>query len=565
MDSPKKPTGGISLGRLAEALVVVGAALLLCVALAIRGTEDYAVASPGQELSSWEEAGADGQVVDRSVPISLDGGGEVSLSTVLPEVRDGQSLMVKVNFSSMDVRVDGETVFSVGATSLGPIRTMVGNYIAFVPLHADYSGRTVQLDVTKRDPLFASAIKHATVIDSSDYLVVQAHAFLANLVIATLYCMLGLLMFALWLVLSLRGINLDSHERGAYAYAGLFLLSVGIWTISDVHLLGVFLHRLTASGLINYLAFGLMPIGCLGMTRHLYAQPGRAPGLLLGLAQLNFVAQCALFLAGMVDLPQMLPATQVICVLAILVFVIETVADMRRHPVAGKRVNVITAVVAAAAFVVAIVLYALDMSTFSWLTLAIVVIVTNIVLQLLSAAYQMMRDGIKLDEMRVHAYTDDLTGLGNRRAYAEEVDRIRRLDDRSRLVLGQIDVNGLKNTNDSLGHAAGDELLRVVSHCISSCFGPFAKCYRMGGDEFSILAFADGDTYGAAERRLRDELARWQGEYVRSPSISMGSAAQADHPGASVTELEREADAEMYQEKRIYYSDSGTDRRKLPR
>ena len=189
-------------------------------------------------------------------------------------------------------------------------------------------------------------------------------------------------------------------------------------------------------------------------------------------------------------------------------------------------------------------------------------IVINIVLKLLSVAYQKMRSGIKLDEMRIHAYTDDLTSLYNRRAYADEVEKIQKMEDRSSFILGQLDVNGLKATNDAHGHAAGDELLKAVAECIRSCFGPLGKCYRMGGDEFSILAFADKPAYEAAEREFAKQLSHWHGEYTHTSSASMGKALQAEHPDAGITELEKIADAQMYQAKQAFYTGANTERRK---
>ncbi|MBR5705734.1 MAG: diguanylate cyclase, partial [Deltaproteobacteria bacterium] len=56
------------------------------------------------------------------------------------------------------------------------------------------------------------------------------------------------------------------------------------------------------------------------------------------------------------------------------------------------------------------------------------------------------------------------------------------------LAVFSIDVNGLKTVNDSLGHDAGDELIRGAADCISAAFGQTGKCYRTGGDEFVVLA-----------------------------------------------------------------------------
>ena len=86
------------------------------------------------------------------------------------------------------------------------------------------------------------------------------------------------------------------------------------------------------------------------------------------------------------------------------------------------------------------------------------------------------------------AYTDELTGLYYRRAYEEGLDRIRiDVPSEKMIVVAIFDVNGLKEVNDKLGHASGDELLRGAASTIRSVYGSYVKCYRTGGDEFVVI------------------------------------------------------------------------------
>lgn len=551
------------LTRLFTLLTVTGAVILIVICFSIH--DGNRTASSGQKIVKWDKAGADGSDQTETIPISLDENGTASIRSTLPTVHDGQSLMIKVNFSALQVKIGGETVYSRGAESVGSIRTMVGNYIAFVPLRDHYSGRAIQIDVKTRDKRFSSAIKHTDIVNLSEFVIAQTHRHLLNLIIAFLYCQLGILMFGLWLAFVCGRITLEGYSKEVYAYAAAFLLSIGVWTISDVHILGMLLHNLTASGLINYLAFSLLPVTCMGMIKFLYMKSSCVISVLLGIAQLNFIVQCIIFILGLADFPQMLPITQAICVLSVIAFIVLTVIDMIRDPAAEKKINLLTVLLAGIAVIVSIYLYILDKSLFSWMTFAIIIIVINIVLKLLSVAFRMMRNVIKVQELRLHAYTDDLTRLYNRAAYAEDVMKIQKSKKRQMLILGQLDVNGLKAANDSLGHAAGDEMLKAVADCMKKNFDVFAKCYRMGGDEFSVFAFTDKSTYEAAERKFQEELTNWQGEYIHGLSVSMGKAIQFEHADASIADLEKIADAQMYQAKHKYYSRGNLNRRRTGR
>ena len=142
------------------------------------------------------------------------------------------------------------------------------------------------------------------------------------------------------------------------------------------------------------------------------------------------------------------------------------------------------------------------------------------------------------------ASTDPLTGVGNRRAWewmvAAEEERCARFG-RPAAILS-IDLDGLKETNDLYGHAAGDELLRRAAVAISSAVRAHDVVARLGGDEFAILAI-ESDSRTA--RRLAKRVARaLDAEGVRA-SIGMAARGEGGLEAACV-----DADAAMYAAKR---------------
>jgi two-component system cell cycle response regulator len=90
---------------------------------------------------------------------------------------------------------------------------------------------------------------------------------------------------------------------------------------------------------------------------------------------------------------------------------------------------------------------------------------------------------------REEASTDVLTGLGNRRLFARDLKHAqRRIADGERMLLVLLDLNGFKQYNDSFGHPAGDSLLARLSENLKRAMDGHGASYRMGGDEFSVLA-----------------------------------------------------------------------------
>ena len=160
-------------------------------------------------------------------------------------------------------------------------------------------------------------------------------------------------------------------------------------------------------------------------------------------------------------------------------------------------------------------------------------------------------------EMARQARTDPLTGLFNRRAFFEEVDRrIGRSDrDGSSSILMYLDLDHFKWINDAWGHEAGDAALCQFSALLRSIFRPSDLVARLGGDEFSVW-MEGGDQFSAAERaeRLRTQVQSSFSQFAngREPNlgVSIGMACRDARSGESIDSLMRRADVALYQIKR---------------
>ncbi|GGL91274.1 diguanylate cyclase [Deinococcus aerolatus] len=93
-------------------------------------------------------------------------------------------------------------------------------------------------------------------------------------------------------------------------------------------------------------------------------------------------------------------------------------------------------------------------------------------------------------EAERQALTDCLTGLGNRRAFEQELERtLKQAAERQReFTVISFDLDGLKATNDTHGHARGDEFLQNFAQALTANFADVGLAYRIGGDEFAIVS-----------------------------------------------------------------------------
>ncbi len=91
----------------------------------------------------------------------------------------------------------------------------------------------------------------------------------------------------------------------------------------------------------------------------------------------------------------------------------------------------------------------------------------------------------KESKVKKQAYTDELTGKGNRYLFYQDLDLL--IDQDKKIAVCFMDLDGFKQVNDTLGHDIGDELLKEMAHKFDEALPSNAKAYRLGGDEFAIL------------------------------------------------------------------------------
>ncbi len=162
-----------------------------------------------------------------------------------------------------------------------------------------------------------------------------------------------------------------------------------------------------------------------------------------------------------------------------------------------------------------------------------------------------VRDDARLNYL---AFSDGLTGLANRTLF---LDRLRQTLLASRrtgdgFALLACDLDGFKSINDTYGHEAGDQVLRVAAETLRSCCREVDTAARMGGDEFGLILPGVSDPNDAALVANRLIVALGEPVAVDGDSCSVGASvgiALCPRDGEGIETLVRAADAAMYASK----------------
>lgn len=160
------------------------------------------------------------------------------------------------------------------------------------------------------------------------------------------------------------------------------------------------------------------------------------------------------------------------------------------------------------------------------------------------------------DKIKYAAETDTMTGLFNRNAFNRYVDELQERSKREpiNIMFLLADINYLKTINDTFGHLAGDEAIKLLAKAIKNSCGEDERCFRFGGDEFIIIGVGRYDE--ERMKQMKDNIYGRLNEYNKKSTFSfnvdssMGSVYAQINAGMPIDNLVRAADEMMYVEKK---------------
>ncbi len=539
-------------------LVLIALVVFVAGLFTVRETYIDAGMNHNTDILEWQDEA--GETV--TIPITMKNNQKNRYRTTLPKIREQEELWVNANFSTLEVYINGEEIYSVGESEIFGKSTRLGNGMAFVPMRPDYEGSEIEIVV---EPYNTSSsrptLKHTTLLTKSDYGFMILRNNCPRILLSIVIDIFAIMTFVICIYLTCV-LKKPFEESRLYFYSGAFFLTCGVWTITDGRMLGALSGHLTTSGFINYATFALLSFCSAGLARALYVKKSIVLDVIYYLASLVFILEMLGFAVFGIDLVVTLKYSQSMgafvlmnLILTSVLMVIKGDAAMKKRLAPGVILMSIFGLISLGSF----------FSGGKWsfyFMLALLMLLITIVIEVLTSLYDMIKSAIQVQEMRNYAYTDGLTGLKNRRAYVEDLENVSARDDKDSLIIVAIDLNGLKKVNDELGHAAGDEMINEGGHIIRDSFAKYGETYRMGGDEFSTLFYGSKEALAECLKAMQETAATHKGDMVNEISISFGYAVWADHSDKSITEIEKMADADMYHNKSEYYKRTGNDKRR---
>lgn len=203
-----------------------------------------------------------------------------------------------------------------------------------------------------------------------------------------------------------------------------------------------------------------------------------------------------------------------------------------------------------------IMLHILCMLTYSKKEQLRGIVLIVILIMIIGNSYYLVIKSITQSKQAQMAFIDGLTQINNRTAYIEKIKKLektrRTIKNIKSVCCISMDINGLKEINDNLGHLAGDDIIKNFSEILIETIGLSMDCYRTGGDEFTAIGVNISEEKVVKDINSMFETIEELNESRRLPfeiSAAVGYAFTDFKTGESIESTFVRADKKMYEEK----------------
>lgn len=508
----------------------------------------------------WQTADGTNFCISQIDTLRREDSNQILIYHTLPNMLgNDKSLMFRTKNCSVIVWIGNRKVYTTDITDAPFYNHSPGTRWNVVKLSDDEASKTIRIAITQAYQDGRAKVDHFYFGDSAAIILYLISSKAMGFIVSLLILFVGFIFLVAWLILNWH----RRPKNNSLLWLAAFAFTAGVWSLLETNLFQLFSKNLR---LIQTLDDMMLVIG--GMPLYLYLDSTfdvfrhRAIRWLCEIDMGYLLLATAFQYLGLWDYHQTLNgavATYGIVTVILLVCVFHQRREIRTEQhsehrlfqtlqrigilllglgLLGDLLRYLTADVMDRAFIIRI-----------GLLLFIVFFGSGNIYQMVL----LVQKGQQAEFISKLAYSDGLTGIGNRTAY---IERLRECAERApHKPLGFVifDINNLKKVNDTMGHKAGDEMIQLCTVYLQESFGKSACLYRIGGDEF--VALLDGENQQAnsreALRRFAESLAKWNVQPNAPFQLVVASgAAFSDSADKAMVELaEKEADFAMYENK----------------
>lgn len=492
-------------------------------------------------------------------------GDTITMERTFPADTDctGHALLLQIKQAAVTVSIDGEPIHQYGQERIERNKTVGSGYLP-VDLPDDYAAKTLKLQFTVAEDKAFSRFEPIRVYEWKNiYRIILTE----NRIPLFLGCFLTIFGLVTCCITFLA--MLFSQKFTRILCISLFSVCIGLWTLCYYNVLLIFTMPLYTISLLEYLSLYLAPIPLIIYMREdafalkrpvictvywvLFAVQLLASSVFLGLHAVDRV-HCAATLKYM----------QVLILCHLIFSAVVEFMNLRISRQLIHRLFLIGMLVLSGCVCYDLVFYYFNRylgiaisSTKGIASVGLVIFIAMLLISFYLDMTQKMMQEKERDFLIKSAYTDELTQIHNRRYCMEYMTRVREMENPDYTVFC-FDLNNLKTTNDTYGHAQGDILIRSAADVIVNAFESHGIVARMGGDEFIAIAETNNpEEISAMIGEFRDNIAQ-KNEEIPDLHLSIAFGYASCSPKEyNIEKIYQIADDLMYENKQKMKKSSG--------
>lgn len=492
-------------------------------------------------------------------------GDTITMERTFPADTDciGHALLLQIKQAAVTVSIDGEPIHQYGQERIERNKTVGSGYLP-VDLPDDYAAKTLKLQFTVAEDKAFSSFEPIRVYEWKNiYRIILTE----NRIPLFLGCFLTIFGLVTCCITFLA--MLFSQKFTRILCISLFSVCIGLWTLCYYNVLLIFTMPLYTISLLEYLSLYLAPIPLIIYMREdafalkrpaictiywvLFAVQLLATSVFLALHTIDLV-HCAATLKYM----------QVLILCHLIFSAVVEFMNLRISRQLIHRLFLIGMLVLSGSVCYDLVFYYFNRylgiaisSTKGIASVGLVIFIAMLLISFYLDMTQKMMQEKERDFLIKSAYTNELTQIHNRRYCMEYMTRVREMENPDYTVFC-FDLNNLKTTNDTYGHAQGDILIRSAADVIINAFEPHGIVARMGGDEFIAIAETNNpEEISAMIREFRDNIAQ-KNEEIPDLHLSIAFGYASCSPKEyNIEKIYQIADDLMYENKQKMKKSSG--------
>ena len=488
---------------------------------------------------------------------ALDRGDVLKMKCELPkqDIVSNPILRIYTIHSDIEVRYNNRIIYEYGK-ELREENELLGYGYHFVHIPAFYAGADIELimHITEDDAFINMEIPEICNSDAviRDFIIINRVPLSINLFLVV-FGILVLFVSIIFCIYDKRFFKLFC--------VGCFSLGIGCWSICSYDLILLFTFDMRMKAFLEFGSLYVSPLFVLLyfwndelVTRHKGAYIGYK--LLLAVQCVFVLMAFLLQILNIVHFPVVLKIQHCILLCLCIGVIVLTVIDIIKKQLRNKVLIIgITVMLSVGLFDIisfSAVKYLGASGEARYTSITCIGAIIFVISQLVDFGMEIgniFLKGAKAQVLEQMAYIDDMTGVANRRRCEQVWDSL----DQSKENYGifAFDLNFLKQTNDTKGHAVGDLLIRTFAKTLSKVFGDYGVVGRIGGDEFVVFITDVKKVDIQALTKMLDKEIEKVNE--QNPDLGLSTAygfcSHEDYPEDDSRKLYRKADEIMYENK----------------